>query len=76
MINFKREKDESKEHYIHKIYSSKQENNLTNKEVSEIINKELGTTCNESYLRGIHKNYGIEFNEGYEKGLTAGKSKK
>ena len=59
----KKRENESKEHYINRIYSSKVENNLTNKEVAEIINNELGTSCQESYFRGIHKNYSIGYNE-------------
>ena len=59
----KKKENESKEHYINRIYSSKVENNLTNKEVAEIINNELGTSCQESYFRGIHKNYSIGYNE-------------
>ena len=63
----KKKENESKEHYINRIYSSKVENNLTNKEVAEIINNELGTSCQESYFRGIHKNYSIGYNECLEK---------
>lgn len=63
----KKRENESKEHYINRIYSSKVENNLTNKEVAEIINNELETSCQESYFRGIHKNYSIGYNEALEK---------
>lgn len=66
---FKRE-GESREQYINRMYSSKIENNLTNKECADLINKELGTNYQESYLRGIYKNYSIGFDDGYEKALN------
>lgn len=61
--NYKRKEDESREHYINRLYSNKIMNNLTNKELCEIINHELGTTWRESYMRGIAKNYSIGYNE-------------
>lgn len=62
----KKVENESREHYIWRVYSSKVENNLTNKEVAEIINKELDTNCQESYFRGIKKNYEIGYQEALE----------
>ena len=63
----KKKENESKESYIHRVYSLKVENNLTNKEIAEIINKELGTNCQESYFRGIGKYFEIGYNEALEK---------
>ena len=63
----KKRENESKEHYINRIYSSKVENNLTNKEIAEIVNKELNIHCKESYFRGISKNFEIGYNEVLEK---------
>lgn len=70
MKEFLKREDESREQYINRMYSSKIENNLTNKECADFINKELGTNYQESYLRGIYKNYSIGFDDGYEKALN------
>ena len=35
----KKKEEESRESYIHRVYSLKVENNLTNKEVAEIMSK-------------------------------------
>lgn len=66
---------ESREVYIDRIYSNKIKNNMTNKDCAEVINKELNTNFQESYLRGIHKNYSIGFEDGYEKALCDNKGK-
>ena len=58
----KKKEDESRESYIHRVYSLKVENNLTNKEVAEIINKELDTHCQESYFR-IHNYISMQIYE-------------
>ena len=63
----KKKEEESRESYIHRVYSLKVENNLTNKEIAEIINKELNIHCKESYFRGISKNFEIGYNEALEK---------
>ena len=54
---------ESKERYIYRMYSNKIQNNLTNNEVKDIINEVLGVSWQESYMRGIFKNYEIGYNE-------------
>lgn len=45
--------DESQNEYIARMYKSKIELSLTNQEVKELINKELGTSYAESTLRSI-----------------------
>ena len=54
---------ESKERYIYRMYSNKIQNNLTNNEVRDIVNEVLGVSWQESYMRGIFKNYGVGYNE-------------
>lgn len=60
----KKRDDESQNEYIARMYKSKIELSLTNQEVKEFINKELGTSYAESTLRSI----AYPFNEGYELG--------
>lgn len=60
----KKRDDESQNEYISRMYKSKIELSLTNQEVKELINKELGTSYAESTLRSI----AYPFNEGYELG--------
>jgi hypothetical protein len=48
------------------MYSSKIENNLTNKECAKLINIELGTDYAESSLRGIYKFW----TDGYSEALN------
>lgn len=67
---FKKKDNESKEHYIYRMYNNKIENNLTNKEVANIINKELDSDCQESYFRGIYKNFKIGYEEALENNST------
>lgn len=56
---------ESVEQYIARMYYvEKVKNGLTNKQVAENINLELGTNWQESYLRGIAKRYTEGFNDG------------
>lgn len=66
-MNLQKKEDESKEHYIWRVYNSRIENKLTNKQASEIINAELGTAFQESYFRGIYKNFGLGFQEAIDK---------
>ena len=54
---------ESKNAFIHRVYSSKVENGLTNQMCKDIINKELGTDYAESSLRGIYKVYSEVYDE-------------
>ena len=61
---------ESREQYINKMYQLKTELNVTNKEIAEIINREIGENYQESYLRGIFKNYSLGFEDGFEKALS------
>ena len=68
MKRLKKMATESREGYIFRIYNNKIDLGLTNRECADIINLELGTSYQESYLRGIHKNYGIGYNECLEKG--------
>lgn len=63
---------ETREQYIYRCYDNRVKLSLTNKEVAEIINSELGTNFQESYLRGIYKNYSI----GYLDAIEALKGKK
>lgn len=55
--------EESKNAFIHRVYSSKVENGLTNQMCKDIINKELGTDYAESSLRGIYKVYSEVYDE-------------
>lgn len=57
---------ESREKYIHRMYSNKVQNNLTNSQVRDIINEVLGVSWQESYMRGIFKNYEIGYSEALE----------
>lgn len=57
--------NESKERYIHRMYSNKIQNNLTNNQIRDIINEVLGVSWQESYMRGIYKN----FDKGYSEAL-------
>lgn len=70
MERLKKMATESREGYIFRIYNNKIDLGLTNRECADIINLELGTSYQESYLRGIHKNYGIGYNECLEKGSS------
>jgi len=56
---FKKLEIESREKYIHRMYSNKTQFSMINKEVAEVINQELGTNFQESYFRGIYKIYEI-----------------
>lgn len=55
--------NESKNAFIHRVYSSKVENGLTNQMCKDIINKELRTDYAESSLRGIYKVYSEVYDE-------------
>ena len=48
---FKKREDEILEEYLARIYRSKIELGLTNKEIANMINEELGTNYGESTLR-------------------------
>ena len=64
MERLKKMATESREGYIFRIYNNKIEyGNLTNKMCRDIICDELQIDVNESYLRGIYKNYSIGYNE-------------
>ena len=65
----KKRDDESREQYIYRCYSNKVSLNLRNEDLAEAINKELGTSYQESYIRGIYKNYAIGYDDGFEKAL-------
>lgn len=66
---------EGREQFINRIYSNKVKNNMTNKECADVINGELKTNMQESYLRGIHKNYSIGYSDGFEDALKNNKGK-
>ena len=68
---------ESREKYIHRMYSNKTQFNMINREIAEVINQELGTDFQESYFRGIYKIYEIACAECLEslKGDKAVKNK-
>lgn len=60
---FKKKNNESKEYYIYRMYNiEKIANNLTNKQLRDIICEELNINVRESYLRGIAKNISIGIN--------------
>ena len=67
--------DESREEYIYYIYSNKEKWCMTNKECSDIINKELNSNFQESYIRGIYKNFSLGFSNGFESALSESKDK-
>lgn len=69
--DLRKRSDENREQYIYRIYSNKIKNQMINKDCAEVINKELGTNFQESYLRGIFVNYSKGFDEGYEKALSS-----
>lgn len=73
-MGIKKLENETREQYIHKIYGKKEELGYTNKECAELINSEFGTNFQESYLRGIHKNYSLGYEDGLEKGLSSAKN--
>jgi hypothetical protein len=62
----KRKENESKERYIHRMYSNKIQNNLTNNQIRDIINEVLEVSWQESYMRGIYKNFDKGYNEALE----------
>jgi len=66
---FRKLENESENAYISRMYKSKSEHNLTNKEVAQLINIELGTSYAESSLRGVAKYHLSGFEEGYEEAL-------
>lgn len=53
--DLKKRDGESKNSFIFRVYDSKLQNNMTNNDCKEFINKELGTEYAESTLRGIYK---------------------
>jgi predicted phosphodiesterase len=66
MEELKRKETETREQYIYRMYSNKVQFNMTNKEVADVINQELETNYQESYLRGIYKNYEIGYTDALE----------
>lgn len=72
----KKLESESENAYISRMYQIKSELNLTNKEVAQLINIELGTSYAESSLRGVAKYYANGFDEGYEEALLKLKGEK
>lgn len=67
MSELKRRYEETEIQYMSRLYRDKINLGLTNKEVNEIINKELKTSYGESTTRGNAKYYNIGFDEGYDK---------
>lgn len=61
----KKRNDESQNEYIGRIHRNRIKFGLTNKELADIVNKELNTSYGESTIRGR----GQYFNEGYECGF-------
>lgn len=75
MESFKKRVDENREQYIYRIYSDKIKNQMTNKECADVINSEIGTNFQESYLRGIYTNYSKGYLDGFENALEGNKGK-
>ena len=69
MEDLKRRYEESEIQYISRLYRDKINLGLTNKEINNIINKELKTSYGESTTRGNAKYYNMGFDEGYDKAL-------
>lgn len=65
----KRENFNSDEEFIAKVYESKIENSMTNKDCNEYINKILNTDLAESTTRGIAKYFNLGVFVGAEKAL-------
>ena len=55
IMDIKKQNNESDNSYIARLYKNKTAMGYTNKRISEIINKELGTNYAESTLRGVAK---------------------
>lgn len=74
MINneIKKREEETKNGFIHRVFSSKIENNMKNSDCRDVINRELGTDYAESSLRGIYKVYEETYEEIVEKLKTNG----
>lgn len=70
MEKIKIKENETREQFINRVYSNKFQNNMTNKECAEVINDELGTNFQESYLRGIHVNYSKGYEDAFGKALS------
>ncbi len=70
---FKKKEYESENEYIARMYRDKIQYNLTNKEVAEVINLELGSQYAESTLRGKATYYNEGFENGYNKALSKAK---
>jgi len=73
---FKKLIEESENGYISRMYKIKSQYDLTNKEVAQLINIELGTSYAESSLRGVAKYHSSGFDEGYEEALLKLKGEK
>ena len=69
-MDIKKQNNESDNSYIARLYKNKTAMGYTNKRISEIINKELGTNYAESTLRGVAKYYLEGYDDGFEKALV------
>src|SRR5574344_124748 len=72
-MDIKRLYGENEIEYIARMYKSKIELGVTNKELADLINKELGTSYGESTLRGRGEYYNKGYENGYEKALSNSK---
>lgn len=70
---FKKKEYESENEYIARMYRDKIQYNLTNKEVAEVINLELGYDKAESTYRSIAYPFLEAYSLAYERGLSEGK---
>lgn len=70
---FKKLESETENEYIARMYKTKSSLGLTNKEVSEVLNSELGQNKAESTYRSIAHPFNEGFEIGYDKALSQAK---
>ena len=73
-MDIKKKENESELAYMARLYRNKIELNLTNKEINEIINKELGSNYAESTTRCNSNSYNQGYNDGFEEALSKNSS--
>lgn len=76
MEDLKRLDTEGENEYISRLYRNKIEYGLTNKEVCEVLNKELGYNKAESTYRSVAYPFIEGFDNGYERALSEFKNEK
>ena len=73
-MDVKKKENETELAYMARLYRNKIELNLTNKEINEIINKELGSNYAESTTRCNSNSYNQGYNDGFEEALSKNSS--